>query len=77
VKSGGALKGDPTWDTVSRSQHIFFRPTDKVNDGVFAGKDNPLKKQEYNKNTDWPAVRVHANYRGAAVETITMDESCK
>lgn len=77
IKTGGNLKGDLKWDTVSRSQHVLFRPTAKVNDGVFAGKDDPMKKFEYNAKANWPSIKAHPEYKGEAFETIKVDEFCK
>ena len=32
IKLGGALSGNPAWDTLSRSESVIFRPTSVLND---------------------------------------------
>lgn len=73
VKEGGVLKKNVTWDTLSRSQNILFRPNKKVNTGVFKKKDNLASTAEYNKKKNWAKVVVRTKYNGSAQETLEKD----
>jgi 3-mercaptopyruvate sulfurtransferase SseA len=73
VKTGGPLKGNMKWDTVSRSQNILFRPTAKVNTGISGKKDIIASTAEYNKKKDWAAVKAHPDYEGNAQLTVMED----
>ena len=62
VKAGGSLGGIPKWDTVTRSEHVFFRPTKTINDN--ANSAIPFKLRTYSGAVDWPTVTTYPNYTG-------------
>jgi rhodanese-related sulfurtransferase len=64
IKTGGTLKGDCRWDTLSKSEHILFRPTQKV---------NAIGTHEYNSKKDWVPVKVYPDYNGDATITKGTD----
>jgi len=73
VKAGGALGGIPTWDTVTRSEHVVFRPTRTINDN-----DNstiPFKLRIYNGAVDWPTAITYPNYQGPANQIFEQDKA--
>jgi 3-mercaptopyruvate sulfurtransferase SseA len=67
IKSGGSLKGNLSWDTLHRSEHIVFRPSAKVNDAEHF--------QTFNSDTDWPEVDSIPDYDGYGNEILTEDRS--
>ncbi len=73
VKFGGNLAGNPTWDTISRSERVVFRPNSLVNTGIAAG-DNISSTKEHNSITDWPLVTTYPDYNGEGSETKIEDE---
>jgi hypothetical protein len=77
IKTGGTLKGNVKWDTLSRSQHILFRPSAKVNKGVRGKKDDIANTVEYSKSEDWAAVKVFPDYSGDGRMTIIEDEKTR
>ncbi|RMF47858.1 MAG: hypothetical protein D6751_01675 [Deltaproteobacteria bacterium] len=70
IKAGGNLAGDPTWDTVTRSEHVMFRPTASLN-----GSADPFNIRTYKSATDWPAVETYPSYDGAGSEIRLEDEA--
>ena len=77
IKTGGTLHGNTKWDTVSRSQHVLFRPSARVNTGVRGKRDDVLKTVEYNKSFDWAEVKVFPDYSGEANLTSVEDGKTK
>jgi len=65
IKSGGALKGNPRWDTLHRSEHIVFRASAAVN--------NPKQYQTYNSDSDWPDVDTMQDYIGKSNKISEQD----
>lgn len=68
IKPGGALKGNPRWDTVHRSEHVVFRASAAVN--------NPKQFQTYNSDNDWPDVETVPNYDGKSNLIRVEDTAC-
>lgn len=65
VKAGGTLGGIPKWDTVTRSEHVIFRPTKTINDNALKDTVNALKMlRTYSGAVDWPTVTTYPNYTG-------------
>jgi len=67
IKPGGALKGNPRWDTVHRSEHVVFRASAKVN--------NPKQYQTYNSDNDWPDVDTVPGYDGKSNKISVEDRT--
>jgi len=63
VKGGGPLGGIPKWDTVTRSEHVAFRPTRTISDDSSAAI--PFKLRTYSGAVDWPTVTTYPNYQGS------------
>jgi len=75
VDFGGNLSGDATWDTISRSEKVVFRPTSILNTGTIAGSDDVSNTKEYNDFIDWPRAVTHPYYSGAGSETKVEDKA--
>ncbi len=63
VKAGGTLGGIPKWDTITRSEHVIFRPTKTISDN--SNGSIPFKLRTYSGAVDWPTVTTYPNYQGA------------
>lgn len=63
VKAGGPLGGNPRWDTVTRSEHVIFRPTRTINDN--SSTTIPFKQRTFNSAVDWPTITTYPNYQGS------------
>ena len=76
IKAGGSLAGKPTWDTITRSQYVMFRPTATVQGAALDlnGTDN-YRNKTYNGVTDWPAMRTTPGYIGDANRIRQEDEA--
>jgi 3-mercaptopyruvate sulfurtransferase SseA len=67
VKPGGSLNGKLRWDTVHRSEHVVFRPSEKVND--------PKRYRTFNSDIDWPPVDTITDYEGKADRISAEDNA--
>ena len=67
IKAGGTLRGNPRWDALRRSEHIVFRPSQKVNDSK--------EYKTYNPAIDWPEVDASPSYDGTADKIEVEDRS--
>ncbi len=61
------MNGQLRWDTLHRSEHVVFRPTEAVND--------PGHFQTYHAETDWPLVDLHPGFQGRADRIRQEDEA--
>lgn len=68
IKPGGALKGNPKWDTVHRSERVVFRASAAVN--------NPKQQQTFNSDNDWPDVETTPDYTGKSEKIRKEDAEC-
>lgn len=79
IKLGGALDGNPLWDTVSRSENVMFRATEVLNDnGTDLSSDDSdsfLEKQTYVPGVNWPTVETYPDYNGDGNEIRYEDEA--
>ena len=76
LKVGGPLGGIAKWDTVTRSEHVMFRPTKTINDNALKGTDNELKMlRTYSSAVDWPTVKTYPNYTGTANIIFEQDKA--
>ncbi|MDW7643846.1 MAG: rhodanese-like domain-containing protein [Desulfuromonadales bacterium] len=79
IKLGGALSGNPTWDTVSRSESVIFRPTSILNDNGTdtdgSDSDSYLQKKTYIPGVNWPTVETYPDYNGDGNEIRKEDEA--
>ncbi|OGU10673.1 MAG: hypothetical protein A2075_06000 [Geobacteraceae bacterium GWC2_58_44] len=73
VKAGGTLGGIPKWDTVTRSEHVVFRPTKTISDN--ANSAIPFKLRTYNGAVDWPTITTHPNYTGTGNIILEQDKA--
>jgi 3-mercaptopyruvate sulfurtransferase SseA len=74
IKSGGNMRGDTTWDTVTRSERVTFRPTSTVNSAATFQTYNALGSAGVaNVDQDWRPVVVDPLYRGTGSQTLTDD----
>ncbi|HBA89565.1 MAG TPA: hypothetical protein DCZ75_16730 [Geobacter sp.] len=75
VKAGGPLGGIPKWDTVTRSEHVIFRPTKTINDNALKGTANELKMlRTYSSAVDWPTITTYPNYNGTGNLIFEQDK---
>ncbi|SEA27328.1 Rhodanese-like domain-containing protein [Desulfuromusa kysingii] len=78
IKLGGALSGNPAWDTVSRSENVMFRATKVLNDNGANTADNNsdsfLEKKTYVSGVNWPSVETYPDYDGFGDEVRYEDE---
>lgn len=78
VKAGGTLGGIAKWDTITRSEHVMFRPTKTINDNALKGTTNELKMlRTYSGAVDWPTVRTYPNYSGPGNLIYEQDKAYK
>ncbi len=76
VKAGGTLGGIPKWDTITRSEHVMFRPTKTINDNGLKGTPNELKMlRTYSGAVDWPTVTTYPNYTGTGNLIFEQDKA--
>jgi len=76
VKAGGTLGGIPKWDTVTRSEHVIFRPTKTINDNALKGTANELKMlRTYSGAVDWPTVTTYPNFTGTGNLIFEQDKA--
>lgn len=61
------MNGQLRWDTLHRSEHVVFRPTEAVND--------PGHFQTYHSATDWPRVELHPDFQGTADRVRKEDQA--
>lgn len=77
IKLGGALYGNTTWDTVSRSENVMFRATAALNDNdtdTSGDSDDFLVKKTYVPGVNWPTVETYPDYDGFGDEIRYEDE---
>lgn len=78
IKSGGSLSGDPTWDTIHRSERVIFRASADVNDNdlnTAADSDSFASHHTYTDGVDWPDVTTYPDYIGLGDEIQDEDIS--
>lgn len=74
IKSGGNMRGDTTWDTVTRSERVTFHPTSTVNSPATFQTYNALGAAGIaNIDQDWRPVVVDPLYRGDGSKTRADD----
>ncbi len=66
LKPSEAMSGNLRWDTLHRSEHVVFRPTETIN--------QPAQFQTYNPATDWPMVDIQPTFQGTA-DRIRQEDS--
>ena len=79
IKAGGALSGNPAWDTVHRSDHVIFRASASLNDNSLntaaSDSDSFLSHHSYTQGVDWPGVTTYPDYVGSGDEIQPEDDS--
>lgn len=67
VVSGGLLAGNATWDTITRSEFVMFRPMATVQGAPLDlnGTAN-YRNKTYSGAVDWPPVQTFPTYQGTA-----------
>ncbi|MDD2582277.1 MAG: rhodanese-like domain-containing protein [Desulfuromonadaceae bacterium] len=76
VKAGGPLGGIAKWDTITRSEHVMFRPTKTINDNALKGTANELKMlRTYSGAVDWPSITTYPNYSGTGNLIYEQDKA--
>jgi len=73
VKAGGPLGGIAKWDTVTRSEHVMFRPTKTISDNL--NTTIPFKLRTYSGAVDWPTVKTYPNYTGTGNLIFEQDNA--
>ena len=73
VKLGGALGGNVKWDTVSRSEHVVFRPTKTISDND--STTIPFKLRTYSSAVDWPTITTYPTYTGTGNLIFEQDKA--
>jgi 3-mercaptopyruvate sulfurtransferase SseA len=78
IKPGGLLGGIPTWDTVSRSEFVMFRPM-ATQQGAALNLNGTAnyRNKTYTNGVDWPSIPTYPNYQGEANEIRKVDEAYK
>lgn len=74
IVAGGGLDGNVTWDTITRSDHVMFRPTASLNSSVVA-PTSLFSTITYNSATDWPSFKTYPDYAGDGNEISSQDEA--
>jgi len=69
IVAGGGLDGKITWDTITRSAHVMFRPTASLN-----SSPDDFSIITYKSATDWPSFQMFPNYSGFGDEISIEDE---
>ena len=69
IKTGGTLKGNMRWDTLHRSEHVLFRPSE--------GANAPKEYKTYIPDLNWPDVDTFPQYDGIADKIMHDDRSYK
>jgi 3-mercaptopyruvate sulfurtransferase SseA len=69
LKPSEALSGNLRWDTLHRSEHVVFRPTETLN--------QPGQFQTFNPSTDWPLVDIQPTFTGPADRIRREDAAFK
>jgi rhodanese-related sulfurtransferase len=76
VASGGLLGGNATWDTITRSEFVMFRPMATMQGPALNlnGTAN-YRNKTYNSAVDWPAIQTYPGYQGTANKIREEDEA--
>lgn len=76
IVAGGPLAGNATWDTVTRSEFVMFRPMATLQGPALDlnGTAN-FRAKTYSSAVDWPAVQTFPTYQGAANQIREEDET--
>ncbi len=74
VAAGGSLAGNGTWDTVTRSEFVMFRPMASLQGAALDlnGAAN-YRNKTYNSAVDWPAIQTTPGYQGPATKIHDED----
>ena len=67
IAAGGLLAGNATWDTITRSEFVMFRPMATLQGPALDlnGTAN-YRNKTYNSAVDWPAIQTTPGYTGTA-----------
>ncbi len=79
ITTGGSLSGNPTWDTVHRSEHVIFRAMSTLNDNdldtTASDSDSFESHHSYTSGVDWPDTTTYPDYLGSGDEIKDEDNA--